>query len=631
MTGRRLLLSLLLIPLIGALLLWNAPANEQTLNAQDVSGRDAGERITDIEVVQFDISPRLDEVDIENLAPPVGNLNALLDPPSGLEGAFGPQDADGALQTDYPSGVTSLIPAPIVSFNGPGNISMVSPPDPVGDVGPNHYVAMSNLSTQIFDKSGNSVFGPVFNNAFWAGFGGPCQTNNAGDPIVLHDQLSDRWYLTQFTSPSSTANFICLAVSTSADPTGTYYRWAISNGSRFPDYPKYGIWPDAFYMSTRDFSASGPFAGIGAYALDRADLVAGDPTPGIIAFLVTPSNTAAYNLGDGLLPSDLDGNTLPPAGSPNYYIGSMDNGGPYGAPQDALTIWEFDADFATPANSSFTLANTVPVASFDSIFPCSPNSRSCIPQPNTTNKVDIQSYRQRVIHRLAYRNFGTHEALVTNQSVEAAPSLGGVRWYEIRDPGGTPTIFQQGTYAPGTTDGIHRWMGSAAMDSFGNMALGYSASNSQVFPSVWYTGRLDTDPLGTLPQGEESIIDGTGSQTGSQRWGDYSSLNVDPVDDCTFWYVNEWVPTTSSTGWQLRIGAFRFPECESGATPTPTTPAATVTPTTPAATATATQIPTSIQLSDVSAGQGSTTPWFLLALVGMAGIVSAAWLSARRR
>ena len=174
-------------------------------------------------------------------------------------------------------------------------------------------------------------------------------------------------------------------------------------------------------------------------------------------------------------------------------------------------------------------------------------------------------------------------------------------------------------------------MGSAAMDSFGNMALGYSASNSQVFPSVWYTGRLDTDPLGTLPQGEESIIDGTGSQTGSQRWGDYSSLNVDPVDDCTFWYVNEWVPTTSSVGWQLRIGAFRFPECESGATPTPTTPAATVTPTTPAATATATQIPTSIQLSDVSAGQGSTTPWFLLALVGMAGIVSAAWLSARRR
>ncbi len=188
--------------------------------------------------------------------------------------------------------------------------------------------------------------------------------------------------------------------------------------------------------------------------------------------------------------------------------------------------------------------------------------------------MDILSYRQRPLWRLAYRNYGTHESLVTNQAVEAAPNIAGIRWWEIRSPNSSPVIYQEGTYAPGVSDGIHRWMGSIAMDNSGNMALGYSASNgTTTFPSVWYTGRLASDPLGTMPQGEASIVNGTGSQTGSQRWGDYTSMNVDPVDDCTFWYVNQWVPTTSSVGWQLRIGAFKYPSCGSSgfslnATPT---------------------------------------------------------------
>ncbi len=164
--------------------------------------------------------------------------------------------------------------------------------------------------------------------------------------------------------------------------------------------------------------------------------------------------------------------------------------------------------------------------------------------------------------RLAYRNFGTHQALVANQSVEAAPNMAGIRWYEIRDPNGTPVIYQQGTYAPGISDGVYRWMGSIAMDGSGNIGLGYSASSATTtFPSVWYTGRLAADPLGTMPQGEAAIINGTGSQTGSQRWGDYTSMNIDPVDDCTYWYVNQYVPTTSSVGWRLRIGAFKFSQC----------------------------------------------------------------------
>ena len=265
-------------------------------------------------------------------------------------------------------------------------------------------------------------------------------------------------------------------------------------------------------------------------------MIAGNPAAQVISFLVPPGATA-YNIGDGLLPADLDGFTLPPAGSPEYYMGSMDNGGAYGAPQDALTLWKFTADFTTPANSSFVLANTIPIAAYDTVLDLCGGGRACIPQPGTTNRIDHLGYRQRPLHRLAYRNFGSYQSLVTNQSVEASTGMSGIRWWEIRSPNSSPVVYQEGTYNPGSADGIFRWMGSIAMDSAGNMALGYSTSNATApnYPSVKYTGRLSTDALGTMPQGEASIINGTGSQTGSNRWGDYSSMNVDPVDDCTFW------------------------------------------------------------------------------------------------
>jgi len=508
-------------------------------------------------VVKFDVSPPLR--DIPPLPVKEGG-EAMVDP-DGPPGELGPQDIDQVVQGW--TGGPEFIPAPLISFDGPSNLAGVSPPDPVGDVGPNHYVAMSNLYFQIYDKAGNSLYGPAANNTLWSGFGGDCQTDNAGDPIVLYDQIADRWILTQFTSSGPTY-FNCVAVSQTPDPTGSYYRWAVSTGSNFPDYPKYGVWPDAYYISTREFAGGSTFVGVGAYALNRAQMVAGNPNPTIISFLATPAGSGgAFNVGDGLLPSDLDGTSQPPAGSPNYFVGAMDNGATYGAPQDALTLWKFHADFTTPANSTFTLSNTIPIAAYDTI-PAFCSGRSCVPQPGTSNKIDHLGYRQRPMHRLAYRNFGSHEALVTNQSVEASATMSGIRWWEIRSPNLSPFIYQEGTYAPGVSDGIHRWMGSIAQDSAGNMALGYSASNgTSTFPSSWYTGRLSGDPLGTLPQGEGSFINGTGSQTGSQRWGDYTSVNVDPIDDCTFWYVNEYIPTTSSVGWRLRIGAFKFNECGS--------------------------------------------------------------------
>ncbi len=513
-------------------------------------------------VTQFDLSPPLRDMQI--IPPGPGKLRENEDRDIvPWKVRFAPEWDPVAQSTvgGTEAGGTE-ISGPIVSFNAQTNTSGVAPPDPVGSVGPNHIVAMANLSFQIFNKTGTSLFGPAANNTLWAGFGGPCQVENAGDPVVLYDRLADRWLLSQFTSAGPNY-FVCVAISQTADPTGAYFRYAISTGTNFPDYPKVAVWPNAYYISTREF-AGAPFAGVGAYAINRAQAVAGNPLTQVISFLVPPGGTP-YNLGDGLLPSDLDGPMLPPAGRPNFFVGSMDNNGPYGAPQDALTLWKFTANFATPALSTFVLANTIPVASFNSILGLCGGTRACIPQPGTANRIDHLGYRQRPLFRAAYRNFGDHESIVTNQSVSAGigpnGEVSGIRWWELRSPNAAPVIFQQGTYAPGLTDGIHRWMGSIAMDGEGNMALGYSAANNAlpaVFPSVNYTGRLAGSPAGTMPLGEGSIVTGTGSQTGGgNRWGDYTSLSIDPTDDLTFWHVNQWIPTTSASGWRLRVGSFK--------------------------------------------------------------------------
>jgi hypothetical protein len=514
--------------------------------------------------VRFDISPPLRDIVPQPLST-IEKDGPRREGASGLEGPLGPQQPDGAVQSRLPEGV--VIPAPSVTFDT--FTGTARPPDPVGDIGPNHYVAMANSRFAIYSRTGTLLFGPVNNNTLWAGFGGACQQFNSGDPVVLHDQLADRWILTQFTATAEAGTgffYNCVAVSTSPDPTGTYFRWAFTTGANFPDYPKYGVWSDALYMSTREFLGSaGPFQGVGAYAINRAQLVAGNPTPQMISFVVPPGATP-YNVGDGLLPADLDGTVPPPPGTDSYWAGTMDQGGPYGAPQDAINIWRYHADFVTPPSSSFTLTTVLPVATFDSIYPCTPTSRNCIPQPGVAQNsfIDILSYRQRPTHRLAYRNFGTHEALVTNQSVEAGPSMAGVRWYEIRNTAGTISLFQQGTFAPGLTDGIHRWMGSIAMDRAGNMGLAYSASSATTtFPSLFYTGRLVTDTAGQMPQGEGSFVNGTGAQTttnAAARWGDYTSINMDPVDDCTFWYINQhFVAGQAGNPWTMRVGAFRFP------------------------------------------------------------------------
>jgi hypothetical protein len=310
--------------------------------------------------------------------------------------------------------------------------------------------------------------------------------------------------------------------------------------------------------------------GISVYALEKNKMINGQAKARAVQFFLDSNVVPLEMIGDGLLPADVDGKTKPKADAPAPIVGTQDDGAGYGATFDALNIWELRVQWNATATASLTGPTQLPVAPFDSVYPCigGQGSRDCLPQPGITNTaqfLDILSYRQRPTYRLAYRGFGTYDSFVTNQSVEATPGVAGVRWYEVRRTNGGWSINQQGTFAPG--DGVHRWMGSAAMDWQGNMALGYSVVNgTTVFPGIRYTGRLAGDPLGQMTQGEGTVINGSGVQrTTNSRWGDYTSLNVDPVDDCTFWYVNEYYTAagqaSSTAGWQTRIGSFKLPGC----------------------------------------------------------------------
>jgi hypothetical protein len=388
--------------------------------------------------------------------------------------------------------------------------------------------------------------------------------------------VANRWILSQFTTrgidfpdePLDTF-YNCIAVSTTSDPTGPYFRYAFSTGFNFPDYPKYGIFKDSYVITTREFGIQDPnFYGIGVYALDRNKLLVGNPNARAVRFILDSSVVPINLMGDGLLPAMVDGKTKPKQDAKIPIIGTQDDGGPYGATFDALNVWDLTAHWNAPPTASLTLNTQLPVAPFDSVFPCGPGDRDCLPQPGITNPdqfLDVLSYRQRPTWRLAYRNNGTSETMVTAQSVEASPGVAGMRWYQIRRVGNTYSLAQQGTYAPG--DGVHRWMGSVAQDKRGDVALAYSVVNgTDVFPGIRYTGRLANDPAGQMTLGEGTVINGTGVQrTTNSRWGDYTSLNVDPVDDCTFWYVNEYYTAagqaSSTAGWQTRIASFKLPGC----------------------------------------------------------------------
>jgi hypothetical protein len=465
-------------------------------------------------------------------------------------------EAEPVRRIPLPLGLTQLAEDPVrqqtvvpftpvvgTSFEGLGNgqygfIVNSAPPDTNGAVGATQYVQWVNSSFAIFNKTtGALISGPTAGNTLWSGFGGACQTNNDGDPVVLYDKAAQRWVFSQF-SVSTTPFLQCVAVSTTSDATGTYNRYSFQYGN-FDDYPKMGVWSDGYYETFNMFNGN-TFVGADACAYNRTAMLAG-----------AAATQVCFQQGSsvgGLLPSDIDGSTAPPAGSPNYMIFFGTNN---------LNLYKFHVDFTTPSNSTFTGPTVIPVAAFSPLC----NGGTCVVQPSTTQRLD--SLADRLMYRLAYRNFGSHESLVTNHSVSVTGG-GGVRWYEIQNPSGTPALAQQGTFAP---DASYRWMGSIATDQAGDMAVGYSVSSSAIRPSVRYTGRVPTDPAGTM-QAEVNAVSGTGSQTGAlSRWGDYSAMQIDPVDDCTFWFTTEYMKTTGSFNWNTRIANFKFPGC--GGPPTP--------------------------------------------------------------
>src|SRR4051794_14812475 len=448
------------------------------------------------------------------------------------------------------------MPAPSLSFDGipfPSVGCSCAPPDTNGEVGPTQYVQIVNEGFQVYSKSGASLYGPAGITTLWSGFGGGCQNSGDGDPVVLYDQLAGRWVITQFAG-ASVPTAECVAVSTTNDATGTWFRYGFHLGSNFFDFPHLGVWPDGYYMSMNVFNSAGTaFLGPQPFAFNRAAMLTGSAASFVTTGITGGSTEETY------LPADRAGSAAAPAGAPTRFVEW-----PSGSPLH-YKVFHFHADFATPANSSFTLFASPAAAGFTQLCGA---SRACVPEPNGSS---LDGIADRLMFRSAYRNFGDHESLVSNYTVSSG-GVAGIRWLELRNvTAGPVSVFQESTYQPDTT---WRWLGSAAMDGSGDLAVGFSASSATTVPGLRYAGRLSTDPLNTLAQGEATLFAGAGSQTATNnRWGDYSDLTVDPVDDCTFWYTNEYYPAGSSQfNWRTRIGSFKFPTCGGQPPPPPRPP-----------------------------------------------------------
>lgn len=439
-------------------------------------------------------------------------------------------------------------------------------PDTNAAVGLTQIVEWVNESFVVLNKSSGRVeYGPVNGNTLWHSLGGPCATYDSLDPIVQFDKLAQRWVMMMpiFVEPS----YFCVAVSTGSDAVNSswhLYAFEEPGGNPLcggcrpdPDYPKWAVWPDGYYVSYVQGGVNEAYIGAGVCVVDRAAMLKGAAAAKMQCFTQTGTDYGA------MLPADVDGTAAPPSGSPEYFMAYDYNG-------QSLDLWQFHVNWITPSLSKFTGPTKIPVAAFSE--PCAESRTEvtyttghCIPQTGTAEELD--SYGDRLMYRLAYRNFGSYASLVANHTVRVGngTSQTGIRWYELRNSGSGFVLHQHGTYAP---DSNYRWMGSIAMDKVGDIGLGYSVSGSAMHPSIRYTGRLSSDLSGQM-EGEFDVLShagvALGSQTTTYRWGDYSSLAVDPSDECTFWYATEYIPSSSSPNnhWATRIASFKFPACTS--------------------------------------------------------------------
>jgi hypothetical protein len=481
---------------------------------------------------------------------------------------------------------TGPLSAPIQNFDGiclpfgppcaqPSSCSCL-PPDTEGEVGGDQYLQAVNTDFAVYSKTGAVLRTSTPINELWANTNGECKIHNNGDPVVVYDQIAHRWLISQFIAtpsgnPGDDQYGECIAVSTTSDATGSYYLYEFDFGtSVFFDYPKIGVWPDGYYMMANEFPTnSETSAGVGVFAFERSKMLSGQPAR--VVFFDESQHNPAGGQYIGMLPGDLEGTAQPAAGSPNWFAEVDDPTGIPPQPPDLgfdLRMWKFHVDWTNPANSTFGQNGspdvTLPVQPF--VRPqCVYGYGDCAPQKGGPQQLDVLG--DRLMFRMPYRKLGNTASILLNHSVQTPDGRIGVRWYEVRIPsGGSPSINQQGTYAPddGATNPLWRWMGSIAEDKRGDIALGYSASGPNDYPSIRYTGRAAGDPLGQMTQVEQTAFTGTGPQTEVEgRWGDYSDLTVDPADDCTFWYTQEYLATDTVVlgTWRTRVVSFKFPGC----------------------------------------------------------------------
>jgi len=447
------------------------------------------------------------------------------------------------------------------------------PPDTTMAVGNGQIVQWVNLRMTVLNKTNGGLVlggsGYVNGNQVWSGLAPTaiCRTQNNGDPVVQYDRLANRWVLSQFAfNSTNTQNALCFAISQTNDATGAYNLYEYDFPNVLPDYPKLGVWTDAYYMTANNFTyPGGSYSGSQVCAFDRTNMLAGS-TASAVCFTFG-SNTDGSHFA--MLPVDFEGSIPPPANSAAYILNgdwfNLNN------PPYSLKIRRFKPDFVTPVNSTITdgqggatdSAITLP---FDNsvIGACNDSGGACVQQPSTTRKLDTLSMRP--MYRLAYRNLGgtgtNRESLVFTQSIgkSANTAFAGIQLLEIRNPGSaTPSIFNNVHFNP---DANSRWMGAAASDKLGNIGMGYSIGSSTLSPGIRIAGRTRGDLPSTI-RGELSVKVGSGNQTSTaQRWGDYSTMQIDPDDDCTFWFTTEYTNNTSSANWGTQIVSFRFNSCQ---------------------------------------------------------------------
>jgi|KBSSwiStaDraftv2_1062776.scaffolds.fasta_scaffold00786_15 hypothetical protein len=466
------------------------------------------------------------------------------------------------------------MPGPLQNFPGLSKTDLCTggtcgggwPPDPNGDVGPSHYIQVVNTAVAIYNKTG-TLLASFTENQLWSGAASPpCTGNSQGDPVALYDWLADRFVITWFAFTSSSGPFYqCIAASKTSDPVaGGWWLYPVRMdpgtagtppAGYLNDYAKFGLWHDCLYMGANEFLGFGAYQGASFASFSRADMYSGAPLTYSLGFLAYPANSVF-----AMFPSNNNGkgaNAAQP-GTPNYFV--MES-----LTSFAFQVRKFTAGPNCGAGGTLGAPTSVSQTSYGTT-----TYGSVVPQPNTTIKLD--NIDDRIMQKVQYRKIGGAESLWVTHNVQGASSLTAMQWAQINVSGGTivTTPVQQQIHQPDTT--LWRWMGSLAVDGQGNMALGYSTSNGTApnFPSIAYSGRLAGDPLNTLPQTETQLIAGAGSQVNNcggascDRWGDYSSMSVDPLDDCTFWYTTEYYSSQANGNagnWQTRIGSFKFPSC----------------------------------------------------------------------